>query len=230
MLDIIFQDQDLIVINKPSGLLSIRDGYNPDLPTVKSILEENFGPCWVVHRLDKETSGVIIFARNSETHRLLNISFQNRRIEKVYHAIVIGHPEERVFTLSYPLRINGDRYHRTVIDNSNGKPSKTLIKCLEGTKKFCQISVFPYTGYTHQIRSHLAYAGFPILGDLLYGKQENFHVDSNKIISRTALHAFQLQFFHPVSGLQMEFSACYPEDFAEALTKIKSSDTNAAAF
>lgn len=218
MLQVIFHDQDLIVVNKPSGLLSIRDGYNPDLPTVKSELEETYGPCWIVHRLDKETSGIMIFARNRKTHRILNMDFENRKIRKYYHAIVIGSPELKEISLSFPLRINGDRNHRTIIDFEQGKPSQTNIRILEKKEKFCLLEACPFSGYTHQIRAHLAFFGLPILGDVLYGKKENINIDFSSFISRTALHAFQIEFVHPVSGVHSIYTASYPEDFANVLS------------
>lgn len=214
-MDILYQDESIIVVNKPSGLLTIRDGYKPDLPTVKTILEKEFGRCWIVHRLDKETSGILIVARDESAHRTLNLAFQNRQIHKTYHAIIIGAPTEKKFEINHPLKVNGDRRHRTVIDLNNGKPATSLISTMEFFDNYTLISIMPKTGYTHQIRAHLAFSGYPILGDKLYQKPDSAQTD---LISRTALHAFQITFIHPASNSPLTLQAKYPEDFEFALS------------
>lgn len=217
-MDILYQDDSLIAVNKPSGLLTIRDGYNPDLPTVKSILEIEHGRCWIVHRLDKETSGVLLVARNEKTHKILNQAFEEHRIQKTYHAIVYGVPPELKFTISSPLKVDGDRKHRTVVDMEKGKPAKSIIVVLKSFTSYSLVEIKPETGYTHQIRAHLSSAGFPLLGDKLYQKPSLPQTD---LISRTALHAFQLTFEHPVTRSTTTIQADYPQDFSTALTTLK---------
>jgi len=216
-MDILYQDDSLIVVNKASGLLSIRDGYNPDLPTVKTILEEEFGRCWIVHRLDKETSGVLLIARNAVAHRILNMAFENRQVHKTYHAIVMGVPPDKEFEIILPLKVNGDRRHRTVVDLDNGKTAKSSVSIIELFSNYSLVTIMPESGYTHQIRAHLAYSGFPILGDKLYQRPNYSQTD---LINRTALHAYQITFIHPVSNSPVTIQADYPDDFKIALLKI----------
>jgi RluA family pseudouridine synthase len=216
-MEILYQDESIIVVNKPSGLLTIRDGYNPDLPTIKSILEEEFGRCWIVHRLDKETSGVLMVARNESTHRQLNLAFQNHKIQKTYHAIIIGVPSENQFEINLPLKVDGDRKHRTTVDDKNGKPAISNVSLIKILENHTLVSIKPETGYTHQIRAHLSYSGYPILGDKLYQKPNSRQTG---LITRTALHAYQLTFIHPASNSPVTFQANYPEDFISALSHL----------
>lgn len=220
-MEILYHDDDLIVVNKPSGLLSIQDGYHPEYPYVKSILEQEFGRIWVIHRLDKETSGILLLARNATSHRDLNLEFQNRIITKNYHAIVHGIPEKDAFSITEPLLINGDRKHRTIIDRINGKPSRTDVELLDKFDQFSLLSVSPKTGYTHQIRSHLAYFDLPIVGDHLYTRNKYKNNFMPELIQRTALHAYSIQFIHPKTKELLIFSAKYPDDFTNLLFELK---------
>jgi len=212
-MEVLYSDNSLIVVNKPSGLLTIRDGYNPDLPTVKSVLEVDFGRCFIVHRLDKETSGVLLVARTGSVHRALNIAFQNHKINKCYRAIILGKPERDLFTIDLPLRINGDRKHRTVVDEIAGKPAKSEVKVLKSNGLISLVEIIIFTGYTHQIRAHLSASGFPLIGDKLYGDRKILQDASFPYkIDRTALHSYQLDFIHPVIDKQLFFSAEIPPD------------------
>lgn len=213
-MEIIYEDDSILVINKPSGLLSIQDGYDPMLPHVKTVLAPEYGPCWIVHRLDKETSGVLILARNKAVHRTLNTLFQNREVHKTYHAMIYGVPDAVEYTIDLPLKVNGDRQHRTVIDFENGKPAQTTIKILKTRSNFSIVSAQPKTGYTHQIRAHLSATGNPIVGDSLYPLDSSKTIAAaTSLIHRVALHAFELAIPHPITKKLMTFSANYPEDF-----------------
>lgn len=221
-MEILFQDDSILVINKPPGLLSIQDGYTKDLPTVKSLLEVDFGRCLIVHRLDKDTSGIMVVARTKDAHRKLNLNFQNRQVNKIYHAILLKIPEQNEFMIDLPLRINGDRRHRTIVDDINGKPANTLISIIERYQFNALVMAKPFTGYTHQIRSHLSYSGYPILGDKLYAFRTNASEETNGIqIGRTALHAFQISFIHPATNTPLTLTAGYPPDFSLALSALK---------
>jgi tRNA pseudouridine32 synthase / 23S rRNA pseudouridine746 synthase len=223
MLEILFEDNSILVINKPSGLNSIADGYDPNLPFVRSILEPDYGRLWVVHRLDKDTSGVMILARSADAHRNLNIQFTDRLIQKKYFALVFGDFPEKL-NCSLPLRINGDRRHRTVIDEIIGKPASTDFSLSDRLSVFCSlITASPHTGLTHQIRAHLAKLNFPILCDPLYFSKESKAFALNLPIKRTALHAHSITFSHPVEKTQITISADLPEDFKQTINSLKES-------
>lgn len=208
---VLWSDESLVVINKPPGLLTLPDGYDPTLPHISQLLEAKFGRLWIVHRLDKDTSGLLVLARTAEAHRILNTAFETRQVTKVYHALVAGSPEWDERRVCLPLRVNGDRQHRTIVDARKGKPAITNLRVLERFSQWALIEASPETGRTHQIRAHLAVAGFPILGDALYGG------DEEQLIKRAALHACSLAFPHPVTGEGISFQAPYPEDFLRVL-------------
>ena len=218
--EIIFEDQYLICINKPSGLLSIRDGYDPSLPYAANLLEPHYGKLWIVHRLDRGTSGTFVLARTKESHATLNMAFEHRQVHKTYHAIVTGRPPWDEYLADMPLKIDGDRNHRTVVDRLAGKPAQTKFRLIKSSADFSFVEACPLTGYTHQIRAHLLASGFPILSDPLYalrsGKPESRSVVV-LLIPRMALHAYALDFRHPFTGIDLHLKADYPEDFLNAL-------------
>ena len=222
---LLWSDDDILIVDKPAGLLTIRDGYNPDLPYLSAILEKDFGRIWVVHRLDRETSGVMIFARNAVAHQALNTQFQQHQIKKIYHTIVIGMPEWEEISIALPLKIDGDRRHRTIVDHQSGKPAQTEAHVLKRLGLFSLVAAFPATGYTHQIRAHLSSLGFSILGDRLYkslqpetqAMREAQKVAEQLPIHRLALHAYQMTFTHPVTAASMTVQAPYPVDIQKTI-------------
>lgn len=203
-------------MDKPSGLRTLPDGYNPDIPHLKKLLEPIYGRLWIVHRLDKETSGVIILARTAEAHRALNTQFDQHVIHKVYHALVCGMPAWKEKEVNLPLRPNGDRRHRTVIDPRAGKPALTRLRVLERFKGYALVEARPETGRTHQIRAHLAAAGHPLAGDRLYGGG-----DLSPPLEGLALHARSLELIHPGSGERLTLKASYPAEFQAALERLR---------
>lgn len=229
-LDILFQDADILAINKPSGLLTIPDGFQPNLPHVRALLEPTWGRLWIVHRLDKGTSGVLLLARNPETHRQLNDQFTRHSIQKEYHAIVVGSPVKDQWDVTFPLKVNGDRDHRTVIDTISGKPASAHFTTLQRfAGGYSLLAVQPHTGYTHQIRAHLAACGLPILGDTLYKSkpQDEFVkmlgiVPPSRVVTaiRLGLHAYRLQFAHPANNEVNTVTAPYPPDFSALLNHL----------
>jgi RluA family pseudouridine synthase len=208
---ILYEDQHLLVVDKPAGLPVLPDGWEPDSPYLVKMLEERFGKVFTVHRLDKVTSGVMVFARDAETHRALNIQFEKHEAHKVYHAILEGNPKWEEKVTKFPLRVNVGHKHRTVVDDRSGKPSETRFRVLKMYRAAAWVEASPMTGRTHQIRVHASALGHPLLGDLLYGAEEI------SIISRPALHAYSLTFIHPFSNERVTFTAEYPQDFAAAL-------------
>lgn len=211
---ILYCDDHLLVVNKPAGLSTLVDGWRPEADHLLGVLKDTYKPLWVVHRLDRETSGVIVFARTAEAHRSLNRQFETRKIEKIYHAFVQGNPTWENKEIRRPLRANGDRRHRTVEDPVNGKPAITTVKVIERLQGWTLIEASPKTGRTHQIRAHLALAGLPIAGDHLYGSAKD-----NRF-RRLMLHAYSLRFKNPLNGGEMVFEACYPNEFKAAIQNI----------
>jgi RluA family pseudouridine synthase len=235
-MDILYQDEALLVVNKPAGLSTLPDGYKPSLPHVKSLLEQQVGRLWIVHRLDKETSGVLLLARSAEAHRALNTQFEQHQVSKIYHALVIGNPDWHAQTINLPLRPNGDRSHRTVIDLEAGKPALTQLKVLERFSGYCLVQAAPETGRTHQIRAHLSSIGLYIVGDKLYAHrnralspemtsppQHNVGLPQISPLGM-GLHARSLEIYHPTSRQRLKFDAAYPAWFEEALQLLRTSN------
>jgi len=218
MLNIIHQDKHIIVLNKPSGISVLTEGWDESAIYLRQILEKKFGRVWVVHRIDKVTSGVIVFARTAEAHRHLNTQFEQREVEKSYHAIIEDYPEWNEYTAHHSLYANVGRKHRTVVDSHRGKRSVTAFKLLKRWQVHSKVEAQPKTGRTHQIRVHLSALGFPIVGDTLYGAEES------DLIARPALHAKSLSFVHPATKKHLTFTAEYPEDFAELIAKLDQLD------
>jgi RluA family pseudouridine synthase len=216
---ILYGDEHLLAVDKPPGLPTLPDGYHKDAPCLIHLLQTEFGRVWVVHRLDKDTSGVIVLARSAEVHRAMNLAFDSREVQKIYHALVIGVPEWEDRVIDLPLRPDGDRRHRTVIDLRRGKPAITRCRVLERFTGHTLVEVKPETGRTHQIRAHLAAAGFPLVGDVLYGGKK-----ANGLMERTALHAHSIQFVHPVTKGIVKFEAEYPEDFRATLDWLRDTE------
>jgi RluA family pseudouridine synthase len=217
---ILYEDKDLLVINKPSGLLSIRDGYNPKLPNLSDLLITEYGRVLTVHRLDKETSGVIIFCRTAAAHISLNQQFQERKNTKTYHAMISNCPPWENALVCFPLRINGDRSHRTIIDYYSGKPAATKFRVICSYSHCTIIQAEPLSGYTHQIRIHLSSIGHPVLLDQLYGKKGDIGFLPPKN-SRLALHAYSISFLHPSHNLRVNITAPYPKDFEGMIEALK---------
>lgn len=232
-IQVLFIDKALLVVNKPSGLATLPDGYNPSLPHIKSVLEQQYGPLWIVHRLDKDTSGVLLLPRSAEAHRSLNTQFEKHLVSKVYHALVIGKPEWQEKTVSLPLRPNGDRQHRTVIDQLHGKPAITHLRILESFSHDCLVEAIPETGRTHQIRAHLFALGLYIIGDKLYSRRislkdaEKEHPPQSQNVSLIrldagmGLHAWSLEITHPLTGERMKFTAPYPIELMVVLQRVR---------
>ncbi len=212
---LLYIDDHLLVVSKPAGLPTLVDGYHPEAPFLVGILKETYPALWVVHRLDRQTSGVIVFARTAAAHRSLNTQFEQRQATKTYHALVHGSPAWDTQAVRLPLRPDGDRRHRTVVDPQHGKPAETDLLVLERFDQHTLLQAIPHTGRTHQIRAHLSALGHPIVSDPLYGGAELPE------LPRLGLHACSLKLFHPVSAEALEFTAPYPQDMEQAIATLR---------
>ena len=214
---LIFQDQDILVINKPPNLLSVPDGYDPSLPHLRTVLEPTFGPLWMVHRLDKGTSGVMVLARNAEAHRVLNAVFKSHKLFKQYHGLVAPAPDWREKIIELPLAVDADRRHRTRVDEQNGKYAWSHCQVLKWFPDAALLSIEIRTGITHQIRAHLRSCDLALLGDTLY---QAGLAPQPISAHRVMLHARKIVFPHPSTSQDVSFSAPYPEDFRAIFTEM----------
>jgi RluA family pseudouridine synthase len=220
--EILYIDPAIIVLNKPAGLPVLPDGWESDAPYLVKALQDEFGGAsagsthgiWVVHRLDKVTSGVMVFARTAEAHRALNMQFEAHEAEKVYHAILIGVPRWDEKIARHPLRANVGHKHRTAVDERAGKPAETRFKVLRRFPSHVLIEAKLMTGRTHQIRAHAYALGYPLLGDILYGAPES------ELMGRPALHASSLTIRNPQTGRRETYTVPEPADFQKALTRL----------
>ena len=194
----IYEDENVLVLNKPSGLLSVKKAeYSPE-PTL-----EDYG--LVAHRLDRDTSGVVILAKNEPTQKLLRRQFQERKAHKTYYAVVEGRPKLDEAMIDLPISRN-IKHPTTFLVDPNGKPSQTYYKVIKTNDKFSLLELRPTTGRTHQLRVHLNYLGTPILGDRVYGTAKP---DTDL---RLYLHAAKLEITIP-EGQRRVFEAPLPEEF-----------------
>lgn len=229
----VFEDDDIIVIDKPSGLLSLPDRYNRTLPNVREILIDKYGAIFVVHRLDRETSGVMVLCKSASAHKALSEQFGQHTVEKLYHAIVSGVVERDDFTIDIPLAADPKRTG-LMKPSARGKESHTEIVVLERFRLASLVQCRLITGRTHQIRVHCSAVGHPLLVDPDYGTSGEFKLSSIKrryklaknvverpIIERVTLHAWRLSFRHPSTNQDIAFMADYPRDFAAALQVLK---------
>jgi RluA family pseudouridine synthase len=208
---IIYEDNHIIVLDKPAGLSVLPDGWEKDSQYLVKMLEEGYGKIFIVHRLDKITSGVMVFARDVETHRVLNIQFENHEAQKTYHAIIEGNPKWEEKIAKHPLRANVGHKHRTMVDDKHGKPSETRFRVIKRYQEAALIEAKPMTGRTHQIRVHAYALGHPLVEDFLYGAKDIYG------IPRPMLHAQTLSFINPATNERAKFSAPHPVDFEDAL-------------
>ncbi len=223
--NVIYSDSDIVVLSKKSGLLVAADRYDINAPRLDFLAEKEFGRLFAVHRIDKDTSGIVIYARNAESHKNLSLQFSERTVAKTYHALVNGHPSWQNLTVTLPLLPDGDDRHRTVINTKKGKPSETSFKILGFCGPYSWIEACPKTGRTHQIRVHLLSTGLSIVCDTLYStntkpvflsalkrKWNGDEYLERPLLNRLALHAFSIEFNHPVKEKRLFFSAPYPKD------------------
>ena len=221
--DIIYEDDDIIVVNKPKGMVVHPANGNPDGTLVNAIMaicKDSLSGIGgeirpgIVHRLDKDTSGLLIIAKNDEAHVNVSEQIKNHEVKKTYIALVRGIIKENEATIDMPIgRSTSDRKKMAV--NKKGKNAITHIKVLKRYDKYTLVEVNIETGRTHQIRVHLSYIGYPIIGDATYSNGKNeFNVQGQ------CLHAKKLEFVHPITGKKMELEAPLPQYFQEIINTL----------
>ena len=219
-IEIIYEDSDIIVVNKPKGMVVHPANGNPDGTLVNAIMaicKDSLSGIGgeirpgIVHRIDKDTSGLLIVAKNDNAHVKMSEQIKNHEVKKTYIALVRGVFKENEATIDMPIgRSTSDRKKMAV--NKNGKNAITHIKVLKRFDKYTLLKVNIETGRTHQIRVHLSTIGYPIVGDGVYSNGKNeFNVDGQM------LHAESIEFAHPITGKKMKIEAPLPEYFNNVL-------------
>jgi 23S rRNA pseudouridine1911/1915/1917 synthase len=220
---IVYQDSDIIVVDKPPGLtvhpapgspsgtlVNALLAICPDLQGIAGTLRPG-----IVHRLDKDTSGLLVVAKNDRAMRSLQQQLAERRVHKTYLALVHGVPAPRAGQIEAPIgRSSRNRKKMAIVEN--GREATTRYKVRDDLGKYALLEVEPVTGRTHQIRVHLAAIGHPIVGDAVYGR-------SSPLVERQFLHAWKLAFGMPLGGRQMEFESPLPPDLRSALNAARAS-------
>jgi len=220
-LDIVYEDKDLAIINKPIGLVVHPAPGNREHTLVNALLSHfkelsdiNPQRPGIVHRLDKDTSGILVIAKNNASHLKLAEQFADHSIKRKYVAIVKGKMEFDENLIEAPIARHVTRRENMTIDYSEkSRYAKTYYRTLKRFSDYSLLSLEPFTGRTHQLRVHLAFIGHPILGDKKYGNKNSF--------SRLALHAQSLGFIHPTTGKFVEFNSSLPQEFLDVTEKNK---------
>ena len=207
----IFENENVLVVDKPAGLLSVRSGMLGTEPTL-----EDYG--LVAHRLDKLTSGVIILAKNPTTRSFLQKQFQQRKVHKVYFAIIEGQPKLPEAEINIPIKRNLARPTTFKVDPT-GRPAETYYKVVATSEKYSLLELRPKTGRTHQLRIHLSYLGHPIVGDPIYGR-------SSEPKTRLMLHAYSLEITIPTGA---PLTKTLPEAPSESTSEISPNPKNERA-
>lgn len=220
-LEVIYEDNYLAVINKPQGLIThpghsyqgitLINGLKYLFPKLSNFENDPLRP-GVVHRLDKETSGIMIIAKDEEAHKLLKEAFQRRKIQKVYEAIVHKPFLETTFTIDLPIKRHELKRQKMAV-NLEGRKALTKGFLISQTDKYSYLKLELITGRTHQLRVHLSYIGHPILGDEIYG----FKKDTNRLY----LHAKAITFNHPITKKELSFETKLPNYFIEKLNELR---------
>ncbi len=229
---IVFENEAFVALNKPAGLLSIPDREQSE-KSLKELLQEKYGTIYTVHRLDKDTSGLIIFAKNEQTHKYFSKLFEERKIEKYYIGIVLGCPAQESGLIDAPIAEHSTQKGLMTV-HRNGKPSSTSYEVLEHHKQFSLVSFQLHTGRTHQIRVHAKNIGHPLACDPLYGdgkpvllsaikkkfKLSKHELEERPMIERVALHSHRLVFVDE-QGNSMDLMAEMPKEFRALMTQLK---------
>ncbi len=204
-LNLLYQDHDLIVLDKPSGLLSVPGKKPENIDSLQQQAKKQFPSVSIVHRLDMATSGLMIMALNKASHRHISKQFELRQVSKTYHAQVFGHLTPEQGSVQSPLIADWPNRPRQKIDFVDGKAATTHWQVLQRTAKYTLVALTPITGRSHQLRVHMLSIGHPILGDDLYA-----HAEALAMSPRLQLHACYIGFMHPSTQLPLSFYSAAP--------------------
>ena len=231
-LDILYEDDTLLVLNKPPGLVVHPAAGHEEHTLVNALLHHCAGQLsgiggvarpGIVHRLDKETSGCLVVAKNDETHLALSTQFATRQVEKIYQAILCGKLPRDQGEIRAAIARHPSHRKRMTVDDGVGREARTGYTVLERLRETTLVEVVLHTGRTHQIRVHFQYLGFPVVGDATYGSRQNQRLEDllGYRAPRMMLHAGRLAFIHPGTVKRMSFEAPRPEDFRDALEALR---------
>ncbi len=225
-IDILHEDEAVVLVNKPPGMLTIPDRYDPSLPNLLHWLKSRWDSIYVVHRLDKDTSGILCFARTEAAHKHLSLQFQQRTVDKHYLALVDGIPQPATGTIDLPIAKSKTSGAKMVV-GQNGKPALTLYETVEVFGQHALLALNIKTGRTHQVRVHMEAIGHPLVVDPMYGRRGAIYLSEIKgrrfkrskgeeerpLVSRVTLHSHRLVFDHPSTEERISFEAEPPKDF-----------------
>ncbi|WP_088330605.1 bifunctional tRNA pseudouridine(32) synthase/23S rRNA pseudouridine(746) synthase RluA [Lacimicrobium sp. SS2-24] len=204
-LDILYQDDDLLALNKPSGLLSVPGKAPQHKDSLQTRVQRVYPTATVVHRLDMATSGIMLMALNKASHRHISRQFQYRETDKCYQARVWGRLQDESGDVDLPLICDWPNRPRQIVDWEKGKAALTHWRVLEREKDSTRVELIPVTGRSHQLRVHMLSLGHPILGDRLYASEEAL-----TMASRLQLHACMLRLTHPTTNKPIRFDSPCP--------------------
>jgi 23S rRNA pseudouridine1911/1915/1917 synthase len=240
-LDVLFEDEALLVVNKPAGLVVHPSAGNEEHTLVNALLFHCHGSLsgiggvarpGIVHRLDKETSGCLVVAKNDATHIALSEQFAGRRVEKIYQAILCGELARETGEIRAAIaRHPSHRKRMAATDDDDGRAAHTSYQLIERLNAATLVDAQIHTGRTHQIRVHFQFIGHPLVGDDTYGARPNARLKelTNYAAPRVMLHARDLSFEHPRTKKMMTFAAPVPQDFKDALKFLKLKKKKSAA-
>ena len=233
-LDVVFEDPDILVLNKPAGLVIHPAAGNPDGTLVNALLHHcqdltgigGFERPGIVHRLDKDTTGVMVVAKTSRAHLALSLAFRWHRVEKTYLAVCYGVPSRAAGLIDAPVgRHPTHRKSMAVVEN--GRPARTRFEVEERLHGTSVVHCSPLTGRTHQIRVHMAHIGHALVGDPVYAGRQWRNLSDRRIAEvcrtfpRQALHAWRLRFVHPIHQQPLAFEAPLPDDLCRLLEVLR---------
>ncbi len=232
-LNVLFEDDALLVLNKPAGMVVHPGAGHQEHTVVNALLHHCAGQLsgiggvarpGIVHRLDKDTSGCLVVAKNDETHVALASQFASRKVRKVYHAIVCGELQRDRGDIRAAIARHPSHRKRMAVAEDAGREARTTYQVLERLRATTLVEASLHTGRTHQIRVHFQFLGYPLAGDLTYGQRQNRRLEElvGFAAPRVMLHAFELAFIHPRTARQLAFQAERPADFDDYLKALRS--------